>query len=48
LCLLLGVNAYELAQLDPDTIRQHLAYQDGKALAEWVTEHPAPRQKGGR
>jgi len=48
LCALLGVSPYELQQLDADTIRQHLAYQDGKSLAEWVSEHPAPRQKGGR
>jgi len=41
LCRLLGVNPVELSQMDPDTIRQHIAYHDGKALAEWVSEHPA-------
>lgn len=39
-CECLGVTPLELAQLSEEQVATHLAWADGKGLAEWVGVNP--------
>jgi hypothetical protein len=47
-CDALGLNPAELQTLDYETVSLHLAYRDGKALAQWVADNPGGERKRGR
>jgi len=42
-CDELGLNPVELRQLDYETVSLHLAYREGRILAEWAAQHPHGR-----
>lgn len=46
-CDALGLNPAELQTLDYETMSLHLAYRDGKALAQWAADNPGGERKRG-
>ena len=44
----LGLNPLEVTELDWGAAALHLAYREGKAIAEWAHEHPGGRRRSGR
>lgn len=46
-CDALGLNPADLQALDYETVALHLAYREGKGVAQWVTDNPGGERKRG-